>query len=1295
MGRTLRDQDLIWVVPCTGGIDFPIDTPAMPMVVTILEQEYSVQVQYHKFLNITYVLLDAPIFRQQTKSDPYPARMDDLDSAIYYSAWNQCIAEVMRRFHVDLYHINDYHGTVAPLYLLPERTIPCCLSLHNAEFQGLWPCRTLKERQEIGEVFNLPQSVVQKYVQFGEVFNLLHAGASILRIHQNGFGAVGVSTKYGKRSYIRYPIFWGLKRVGALPNPDPTDMEDWDKSFNNSKLTVVDQEFEARRPSQKRQAQEWAGLEQRADADLFVFVGRWSMQKGIDLIADVFPEVLERYAHVQLLCIGPVIDLYGKFAALKLQKMMVKYPGRVFSKPEFTALPPFVFTGAEFALIPSRDEPFGLVAVEFGRKGALGVGARVGGLGQVPGWWYTIESMTTKHLVYQFKDAIHQALKSNVDLRATMRARSAKTRFPVQQWKADLEILQSGSIRAHNKRLQSKSMTSTSWKSSLRSASKSQLEAGGQPDTSSLGGWSTPSVSRSPQSSVTATRESTPSQDTDEYDMGTRSSPSRYFRLCYLHSALSSCDTSQNTSPTGPIERQSSESTFRSTPQSGRISASYKQNRSIRVATSRTSSAEVIRSDHERMSFNSADQRFLRPVRNTIAVRNSLATMPNPFVPLESQPEDSSSRVASAPAQMCSPVDIANYKSTVTIPSSLVLKQPKPNLSDPVRSTRSSLSRESNHEQGTTSPRREFDSFNQRRLFGLVHCSNRSESVFSGSTRLEDTRSQQHERNLSLEEVHRCKKVKEQQDLVPFFTDPTGQYYRAFESKLEKLSAKTSEGSLCVEEYLMESERDWFNRLHKARMTPASSRTTTPAESVRDSVQDSDLADDNLDQFLLPDAYEPPKGLKRLLNSKIHRHGWPVYTLLLALGQILSANSYQVTLLTGQIGQPASKLYIVACIYLVSSLICWIAFRWFKALYILCLPWLFYGLAFFFLGISPYGQTVSARGWIQDTAVGLYAVASAAGSFFFAQNFGSQGPQPVKTWGFRACAVQGTQQIYVIALWYWGSRISVHQNAGITSTIMDWRTTAITMPIAVLLWAIGLVLFLGLPDFYRQAPGAIPSFYGSTFRRKIIVWFFITVALQTYFLSAPYGRNWAYLWSSKHAPAWAIGVLITVFFVLIWAAALIFFSYQSVTHSWILPIFSIGLGSPRWCQMLWSTSNVGTYIPWAGGPIASALLGRSLWLWLGVLDALQSVGFGMILLQTLTRFHLTFALVAAQVIGSIFTILARATANNKIGPGDVFPDFSVNFNGLTKGWFWAALGAQLLICAGFFKFFRKEQLSKP
>ena len=449
MGKNLGHQDLVWVVPCVGGVDYPVDTPAEPMLIKILDKEYLVQVQYHILRNITYVLLDAPVFRQQSQSEPYPARMDDLESAIYYSAWNSCIAEAIKRFRVDLYHINDYHGTVAPLHLLP-RTIPCVLSLHNAEFQGLWSMRKQSEREEVCRVFNVDAAIAQRYVQFGEVFNLLHAGASYLRVHQGGFGAVGVSKKYGKRSFARYPIFWGLKEIGALPNPDPSDTAEWNNETPAQDVRV-DADFEAGRGELRRRSQEWAGLDQNPTADLFVFVGRWSMQKGVDLIADVFPSVLESNPQVQLICIGPVIDLYGKFAAYKLEKMMELYPGRVFSRPEFTSLPPYIFSGAEFALIPSRDEPFGLVAVEFGRKGALGVGSRVGGLGQMPGWWFTIESTTTKHLILQFKTAIHDALASKPEVRAIMRARSSMQRFPVAQWVQDLDKLQSTAIKVHEK----------------------------------------------------------------------------------------------------------------------------------------------------------------------------------------------------------------------------------------------------------------------------------------------------------------------------------------------------------------------------------------------------------------------------------------------------------------------------------------------------------------------------------------------------------------------------------------------------------------------------------------------------------------------------------------------------------------------------------------------------------------------------------------------------------------------------------------------------------------------------
>jgi alpha-1,3-glucan synthase len=96
------------------------------------------------------------------------------------------------------------------------------------------------------------------------------------------------------------------------------------------------------------------------------------------------------------------------------------------------------------------------------------------------------------------------------------------------------------------------------------------------------------------------------------------------------------------------------------------------------------------------------------------------------------------------------------------------------------------------------------------------------------------------------------------------------------------------------------------------------------------------------------------------------------------------------------------------------------------------------------------------------------------------------------------------------------------------------------------------------------------------------------------------------------------------------------------------------------------------------------------------LDSIQGVGFGMILLQTLTRIHIAASLCAAQLIGTVTTLIARATAPDRDGPGDVFPDFSAGIvDGISKPWFWIALSCQLAIPIGFFMFFRNEQLNKP
>lgn len=134
--------------------------------------------------------------------------------------------------------------------------------------------------------------------------------------------------------------------------------------------------------------------------------------------------------------------------------------------------------------------------------------------------------------------------------------------------------------------------------------------------------------------------------------------------------------------------------------------------------------------------------------------------------------------------------------------------------------------------------------------------------------------------------------------------------------------------------------------------------------------------------------------------------------------------------------------------------------------------------------------------------------------------------------------------------------------------------------------------------------------------------------------------------------------------MLVWTGVLLALSWFSRSHPWLFPIFAIGLGAPRWAQEFWGVSPIGLYLPWvlpSGSAVGVALVSRALWLWLGVLDGLQGAGVGMILMLTLTRVHVLAAVVAAQLLGTLATIAARATAPNRIGPGAVFPDMTRGF----------------------------------
>jgi len=252
------------------------------------------------------------------------------------------------------------------------------------------------------------------------------------------------------------------------------------------------------------------------------------------------------------------------------------------------------------------------------------------------------------------------------------------------------------------------------------------------------------------------------------------------------------------------------------------------------------------------------------------------------------------------------------------------------------------------------------------------------------------------------------------QAVDPTFNDTTGEFFKAFEGMLEHLDAKNSEKELCIEEYLIKSEKTWFKRFRQAKLNRSRSpspmvspspsvsslnnyrRTrsnqSSPAPSERHSSDNESTVDTTSqadDEFLLGEDYQRPSAPKRLMQRRIG--DWPIYSLILALGQILAANSYQITLLTGGQGQTPEKLYIVGGIYMAMTCVWWGLYRKFKSLYVLSAPFAIYGLAFVFVGMAPFLGSGSGRDSMRNVATGLYTAASASGSIFFALNFGDDG----------------------------------------------------------------------------------------------------------------------------------------------------------------------------------------------------------------------------------------------------------------------------------------------------------------
>ena len=525
-------------------------------------------------------------------------------------------------------------------------------------------------------------------------------------------------------------------------------------------------------------------------------------------------------------------------------------------------------------------------------------------------WWFTIESTTTKHLISQLKKTIQTAIASKTKVRAEMRARAALQRFPIAQWVEDLSVMQDTAIKISQKQAFKQRPRNSVFSSSASGVNTPRRFWSGQ---SSLPNTVPSSALPSALPSGQSTRAPSPSGEDNTrrapLSLGLRVGPGHAppKRESRLRKRLTKSNPASRNSSAGPSSAPGSRAASPAR-RFGRKSKSH-----VRDSAMDTTSEDIpampplpeqldgllpsipplpeqYRGGNTSHNAESAGQDDIEGSITSQGDMRRLRFQNGSFI-------DEHGQNGSASADERTDLEDDAIEAVV---DEYILSPEEQEASKRQRKAaalRMSLSSNERNSAGSgpshSALGRSVSSESLSSTPGTPMAHERLVTSGSGSPPgPQNTMTTPTAAFLSLGTVLQGKKDYKLQSVEPFFTDPTGLYYKAFEEKLTKLNPKSSEGSLCVEEYLTASEKDWFNRFRNVKMgkspasTPASSvfrlpltrQNSTGSVATIDETRDAEY--NRGEQYLLQDDYQPPTGIKKVLLRRIGQ--WPLYSFLLA-----------------------------------------------------------------------------------------------------------------------------------------------------------------------------------------------------------------------------------------------------------------------------------------------------------------------------------------------------------------------------------------------------------------------------
>lgn len=255
----------------------------------------------------------------------------------------------------DVIHCHDWMTGLVPVYLkFVEKDpilakIPTVLTIHNVHHQGIFDRKML-------DFAGLPQTLFNpRALEFEGSVNLLKGGII------NATKLVTVSERYAKE-IVETELGCGLNEVLGERKTDllgiinGIDTAVWNPEIDQ----YIPKHFNVKDLNGKQECKQFLqrnfNLNEQGDIPIFAVVARMYWQKGLDLLLDIIPRLMEE-RKLQIVVLGAGDEKWEE----QFKKFALEYEGRMgVSIGQNARLPHLIEAGSDFFLMPSRFEPCGL-----------------------------------------------------------------------------------------------------------------------------------------------------------------------------------------------------------------------------------------------------------------------------------------------------------------------------------------------------------------------------------------------------------------------------------------------------------------------------------------------------------------------------------------------------------------------------------------------------------------------------------------------------------------------------------------------------------------------------------------------------------------------------------------------------------------------------------------------------------------------------------------------------------------------------------------------------------------------